>query len=78
VSDCTIEVKYIAAAESVKEGVWIRKFLIELGVFPCQTRICNTPGVTQSPDQGSTLVSYSHYMLDWKVKELKALGSWLR
>ena len=36
--------------------------------------MCNTPGVTQSPGQRSTLVSYSHYMLEWKVKELKVRG----
>jgi hypothetical protein len=34
VTDSTTEAKYIAASESTKEGVWIRKFLIELGVFP--------------------------------------------
>jgi hypothetical protein len=34
----------------------------------------NNPGVTQSPGQKSTLVSYSHYMLEWKVKELKVRG----
>ena len=33
-ADSTIEAKYIAASEAAKEGVWIRKFLIELGVFP--------------------------------------------
>jgi hypothetical protein len=33
-TDSTIEAEYIATSESVKEGVWIRKFLIELGVFP--------------------------------------------
>jgi hypothetical protein len=32
--DSIIKVKYIAPSESAKEGVWIRKFLIELGVFP--------------------------------------------
>ena len=32
--DSTTEAEYIAASKSVKEGVWIRKFLIELGVFP--------------------------------------------
>ena len=32
-SDSTIEAKYITASESVKEGVWMRRFLIELGVF---------------------------------------------
>ena len=34
VTDSTTEAEYIAASESAKEGVWIRKFLIELGVFP--------------------------------------------
>jgi hypothetical protein len=34
VTHSTTEAKYIVASESVKEGVWIRKFLIELGVFP--------------------------------------------
>jgi hypothetical protein len=33
-TDSTIEVEYIAASEYAKEGVWIRKFLIKLGVFP--------------------------------------------
>ena len=33
-SDSIIEAEYIAASEAAKEGVWIRKFLIELGVFP--------------------------------------------
>jgi hypothetical protein len=33
VTDCTIEAEYIAASESMKEGVWIRKFLIDLSVF---------------------------------------------
>jgi hypothetical protein len=32
-TDSTIEVEYIAASESTKEGVWIRKFVIEFGVF---------------------------------------------
>ena len=34
VTDSTTEAKYIAASEAAKEGVWIRKFLIELVVFP--------------------------------------------
>jgi hypothetical protein len=34
VTDSTTKAKYIAASKSAKEGVWIRKFLIELGVFP--------------------------------------------
>jgi len=34
VSDSTAEAEYIIASESTKEGVWMRRFLIELGVFP--------------------------------------------
>jgi hypothetical protein len=34
VADSTTEVEYIAALKAAKEGVWIRKFLSELGVFP--------------------------------------------
>jgi len=34
VTDSTIEVEYIAGSESATEGVWMRRFLIELGVFP--------------------------------------------
>jgi hypothetical protein len=33
VDDSTIEAEYIAASEAAKEGVWIRKFLSELGMF---------------------------------------------
>ena len=33
-ADSTTEAEYIATSEAAKEGVWIRKFLIELGVFP--------------------------------------------
>jgi hypothetical protein len=34
VADSTTEAEYIAASEASKEGVWIRKFLSELCVFP--------------------------------------------
>jgi hypothetical protein len=34
VTDSTVEVEYIAASGAAKEGVWMRRFLIELGVFP--------------------------------------------
>jgi hypothetical protein len=34
VSDSTTEAEYIAALEAAKEGIWIRKFLSELGFFP--------------------------------------------
>jgi hypothetical protein len=34
VADSTTKVEYTAALEAAKEGVWMRKFVIELGVFP--------------------------------------------
>jgi hypothetical protein len=34
VTDSTTEAENIASSESVKEDVWIRKFLLKLGVFP--------------------------------------------
>jgi hypothetical protein len=33
VADSTMEAEYIAASETAKEGVWMRKFLTELGMF---------------------------------------------
>jgi hypothetical protein len=33
VADSTMEAEYIAASDATKEGVWMRKFLIELDVF---------------------------------------------
>ena len=33
-ADSTIEAEYIAASEAAKEAVWIKKFIIELGVVP--------------------------------------------
>ena len=32
-ADSMTEAEYIAASEATKAGVWIRNFLIELGVF---------------------------------------------
>ena len=32
--DSTIEAEYVAACEAAKEAVWLKKFLIELGVVP--------------------------------------------
>ena len=34
VADSTTEAEYIAACEAAKEGVWIRNFLDDLGIFP--------------------------------------------
>ena len=33
-ADSTTEAEYIAASDATKEAVWIKKFIIELGVVP--------------------------------------------
>jgi hypothetical protein len=57
-TDSTTEAEYIAASESTKEGVWIRKFLIELGVFPNASSplnlYCDNNGaIAQANEQGN-------------------------
>jgi hypothetical protein len=37
-ADSTIEAEYIAASEAAKEGVWIKKYMTELGVVPSASR----------------------------------------
>ena len=34
VADSTIEAEYITASDVTKEVVWIKKFIIELGIVP--------------------------------------------
>ena len=34
IADSTMEVEYIAASEAAKEAVWLKNFLIDLGVVP--------------------------------------------
>ena len=34
VADSTTEAEYIAASEAAKEAIWIKKFIIGLGVVP--------------------------------------------
>ena len=33
-TDSTIEAEYIVATKAAKEGVWMKKFIIDLGVMP--------------------------------------------
>ena len=54
VADSTTEAEYIAASEAAKEGVWIRKFLIELDVLPNASSLDlysdNSGAITQSKE----------------------------
>ena len=53
VTDSRIEAEYIAVFESAKEGVWMRRFLIELAVFlnassPLNLRCDNNGAIVQA------------------------------
>ena len=59
VTDSTTEAEYIAASEAAKEAVWIRKFLLELGIVPSASGpvdlYCdNTGAVAQAMSQDRT------------------------
>ena len=34
IADSTMEVNYIAASKATKEAVWLKNFLLDLGVVP--------------------------------------------
>ena len=48
-ADSVCEVEYIAASDAAKEAVWLRKFIIELGVAPSLVGLvllyCDSSGV---------------------------------
>ena len=55
IADFTVEAKYVAACEVVKEAVWLKKFLSDLGVVRMEqvpiTLFCdNSRAVAQSKD----------------------------
>ena len=55
IADSTTEVEYVAACEVAKEAVWLKKFLMELGVVPASLSpirlYCDNSGaMTQSKD----------------------------
>ena len=50
-----MEVKYVAACEAIREAIWLKKFLFDLGVVRMEqvpiTLFCNNSGVVaQSKD----------------------------
>ena len=49
IADSTTEAEYVAACNAAKEAVWLKKFLMELGVVPASlspiTLYCDNSGV---------------------------------
>ena len=47
-ADSTTEVEYVATCESAKDAIWLKKFLMELGVVPASlspiTSFCDNNG----------------------------------
>ena len=58
VSGSITEVEYISASEAIKEAVWMKKFIIELGVVPeienpISLYCDNTGAITQTKESRS-------------------------
>ena len=58
IADSTIEAEYIAASEAAKEVVWLKNFLLDLGVVPSAqsaiTLYCDNSGaVVNAKEPGS-------------------------
>ena len=49
IADSTMEVEYVAASKAAKEAVWLKYFVLDLGVFPSAqsviTLFCDNSGV---------------------------------
>ena len=57
-ADSTTEAEYIAASDATKEGVWLKKFITDLGVVPDSEKstslYCDNYGaITQIREPGS-------------------------
>ena len=74
VMDTTMKVEYIAALVAAKEGVWVEKFVIELGVVPSEFLLCssivyNRGIIIQTEELRShqkTKLIQSQYILIWE------------
>ena len=58
IADSTTEAEYIAASEAVKEAVWIRSFMVGLGVMPNLSNLVslfcdNTGAIAQAKEPRS-------------------------
>ena len=70
IADSTMEAEYIAASEAAKEAVWLKNFLLDLGVVPSAqsaiTLYCDNGGVVanakkpRSPKRGKHIERKYH------------------
>ena len=75
VADSTTEAEYIAACEAAKEGVWIRHFLDDLGIFPASVKLldlyCDNSGAIAQAKEPRNHHKVRHidqkYHLIWKI-----------
>ena len=66
VADSTTEAEYIAASEAVKEVVWIRKFVSELGVVPSTSSpvdlYCDNSGAIAQAEEPRSHQNFKHIL----------------
>jgi hypothetical protein len=78
VAQSTMELEYMAITDAVNEAIWLRKFVIKLGVFPSMrdpmTIFCDNAGAitnTKEPRAHSTVkhILWSYHVIRDYVKD---------
>ena len=57
IADSTIEAEYVVACEAANEAVWLKKFLMELGVVPASL----SPITLYCDNSSAEVSSYQRY-----------------
>ena len=74
-ADSTTEAEYIAACETAKEGVWIRNFLDDLGIFPASVKpldlYCDNSGAIVQAKEPKNHHKTRH--IDWKYRLIQKI-----
>ena len=71
VAQSTMESEYIAASEAANEAVWLRKFVIELGVFPSMrdpvNLLCDNTGAIANAKEPRSHSTAKHILRRYHV-----------
>ena len=71
VAQSTMESEYMAASEAANEAVWLRKFVIELGVFPSMqdpvTILCDNTGAIANAKEPRSHSTAKHILRRYHV-----------